>query len=90
MSQPWHSRAVGFIKRKGSKYCVHNEATGKVIRVKGKARCYADPERAELVLAALDCHYTGRRCKTVAKLLHGGASLGSCRPRSRRRRSQRS
>jgi hypothetical protein len=64
---------VGFIKRKGSRYCVHNDATGKVIKPKGRLRCYADRERAELVLAALDCHYTGRRCKTVARLLHDGA-----------------
>lgn len=52
----------GFVERHGSRWCVHNEATGRVISARGRRRCYGRRRDAEDVLAVLDCRYTGWRC----------------------------
>lgn len=70
---------MGFTKKVKGKHCVFNDVTRKVIVAKGKRRCYSSKHQAELVLSALDCHYTGRRCKNVVKLAE------KISPRRRRR-----
>jgi len=52
----------GFVERHRGRWCVHNEATGRVIVAGGQRRCHGRKADAEDVLAVLDCRYTGRRC----------------------------
>jgi hypothetical protein len=58
---------MGFTKKHGKLWCVHNEPTGRVISARGRKRCYKSKRDADRVLAALDCKYTGRRCAQVPK-----------------------
>lgn len=56
---------MGFIRKHGRQWCVHNEATGKVIVAKGKRRCYSGrgaEAKARRKWYELDCKYTGRHC----------------------------
>lgn len=66
---------MGFVTRERIRgrrcFCVRNEATGKIIRKKGRRRCYRSARVARGVWYALDCHYTGRYCRRVPRHLRG-------------------
>jgi hypothetical protein len=58
---------MGWVSKHGKLWCVHNEATGRVIVAKGKRRCYASRDAALQKWYELDCHYTKRHCAKVRK-----------------------
>jgi len=64
---------MGYVTRerrgRRSVYCVRNGPTKRIIRSKGRLRCYRSKRRARAVWYALDCHYTGRHCRKVPKKL---------------------
>jgi len=53
---------MGWIAKHGQRWCVHNEATGRVIVARGRRRCYVTKREARRIWHVLDCHYTGRYC----------------------------
>lgn len=56
---------MGWIEKHGDNWCVHNEATGKVIVAKGKKRCFKRKRDAQQVWYKLDCKYTKRHCSKI-------------------------
>jgi hypothetical protein len=58
---------MGWVSKHGKLWCVHNEATGRVIVAKGKRRCYRSRQVALQTWYRLDCKYTRRHCEKIRK-----------------------